>query len=167
MQNPNTPLIDVFKLTPQVSGVFYWVLYYYATNSSNNYYITLLSLDNYYPPGSTNYNIIADLMVFNSNGQMGAKLSNKIFNDELNCYVSSNNLVLVIAGVPTYPPNYYGITSTYVCSYKYNSQYILYETDGILYLPQGQSAWIGVAPRSGGSANTWATARALAVWEVY
>lgn len=167
IQNPSAPLIDVFKLTPQKSGVYFWVLYYYTTTPTNVYYFTLWSLDKYYPPGSTNYNGLSDLSTYFGNGQMGAKLSSPILANEIDCYISSQNVFFSQTAFFGNELALEGIKSSYVCSYKYNPQYILNETNGMFYIQPGQSAWIGVSTNSLGSGNVWATARALAVWEVY
>ncbi|MEM3771899.1 MAG: hypothetical protein QXW80_06280 [Candidatus Micrarchaeia archaeon] len=167
IQNPNAPIIDIFNLTSQESGVFYWVLYYYATNLSKNYAINLWTFNQYYPPGSTNYTTITGLSDYQDFAQMGAKLSNQILNNELNCYATSDSTICKTFNTCMPPSSNSNVKYIYVCYYKYNPEYILFEQEGLFYLPPGQSAWVGVAPGSSGSANTWVTARALTLWEVY
>ena len=147
-QWPDISLIDVFPVSPKVSGTYFLLLYFYAYPNTDYYYPTFYIFDQYYPPGSSNYPTNPTWYSNVVNGHLGAILSNSPLKNEIICQTSG---------------------STNTCYYKYNTQYILYVLYEFAYVKPGTTAWVGIAPAiyPQSVASNILMFRAATAWEVY
>ncbi|MEM4067101.1 MAG: hypothetical protein QXV17_09615 [Candidatus Micrarchaeaceae archaeon] len=165
-------LVDVFYLQPKYSGIYYVLTYFYSNQSIYSkvttgfaFQIYFPVLTQYYPPGSTDFNI--STYWSNDPGGYNSKVSIKasFLQNELNCNTLTFSNVkggLPAKSGPGSTTGYY-----YVCAYKYNTQYTLGMWNAFGYIPPGQGRWMGIGVVPQPPTPNAVSLRATTVWEVY